>query len=417
MRSFDVQATALYPPRIITHMAEPTELIVGSEAWALSVPPDRAVALHRAPVVAPTASAAELVRDALEKPFGFEPLRRALTPDDRVTIVADTRLPHFADMLVEVLKHLESAGVGPAHVTVVTAPGMPQTWIDDLPDEFADVTAETHDPADAKRHAYLATTKGGRRLYLNRSLVEADFAILLTGRRYDPHSGYAGGEAAVFPALSNEETRTELAGEFTTDALNAIGGEAAEVAWLLGTPFLIQVIEGEGDTVQEVVGGLYDSAAEGVRRQDARWSGTVDAEAETVIAAVSGTSPEVTFLDLAKAAATAARVVQKGGRIALLTTVSPDLGPGAQLLRSLDGPTGAKKLLEKEKPDDWAAAALWVYAAKRASIFLASGYPDDVAEELFATPIRTPSEAQRLIDTGGRVLLIPDAHKMTVLGT
>ena len=53
-------------------------------------------------------------------------------------------------------------------------------------------------------------------------------------------------------------------------------------------------------------------------------------------------------------------------------------------------------------------------AAKRASIFLASGYPDDVAEGLFATPIRTPSEVQRLIDTGGTVLLIPDAHKTTV---
>lgn len=414
MRSCDVQATALYPSRIITHMAELSELVVGSDVWALSVPADRTVTLHRAPVSPPAASAAELVRDALEKPFGFEPLRRALTPDDRVTVVADTRLPHFAEMLAEVLKHLDSAGVGPAHVTIVSPPGAPQGWIDELPDEFADVTAETHDPADAKRHAYLATTKGGRRLYLNRSLVEADFAILLTGRRYDPHSGYAGAEAAVFPTLSNEETLAELAGTFTTGAPEHVEGEAAEIAWLLGTPFFIQVIEGEGDTVQEVVAGLYDSAPEGIRRQDARWKGTIDTEPETVIAAVSGTPPEVTFLDLAKAAATAARVVQKGGRIALLTTACPDLGPGAQLLRSLDGPTGAKKLLEKEKPDDWVAAALWVYAAKRASIFLASGYPDDVAEELFATPIRTASEAQRLIDTGGRVLLIPDAHKMTV---
>jgi nickel-dependent lactate racemase len=398
-------------------MAEPTELIVGSATWSLSVPPDRAVELHRAPVVPPAASAAVLVRDALEKPFGFEPLRRALTPDDRVTIVADTRLPHFAEMLVEVLKHLDSAGVGPAHVTIVTQPGMPQGWIDDLPDEFADVTAETHDPADPKRLAYLATTSGGRRVYLNRSLVEADFAILLTGRRYDPYSGYAGAEAAVFPALSNAETLAELAGEFTTAAPEAASGEASEIAWLLGTPFLIQVIEGEGDTVQDVVAGLLDSAAEAVRRQDARWKCTVDSEAETVVAAVGGTSPDITFLDLAKAAATAARVVQKGGRIALLSAASPDLGPGAQMLRSLDGPTGAKKLLEREKPDDWAAAALWVFTAKRASIFLASGYPDEVAEELFATPIRTVSEAQRLIDTGGRVLLIPDAHKTTVLGT
>ena len=107
-------------------------------------------------------------------------------------------------------------------------------------------------------------------------------------------------------------------------------------------------------------------------------------------------------------------MVKKGGRIGLLTTAAPDLGQGAQMLRTLDGPTGAKRLLAKETPDDWAAAALWVASAKRASIFLASGYPDEVAEELFATPIHTPSEAQRLIDTGGTVLLVSDAHKTTV---
>ena len=79
----------------------------------------------------------------------------------------------------------------------------------------------------------------------------ADFVILLSGRRYDPHSGYAGAEAAVFPALSNTETLAAFAGEFSTAAPKAPEGEAAEIAWLLGTPFLVQVIEGvrEGEEV------------------------------------------------------------------------------------------------------------------------------------------------------------------------
>ena len=111
-----------------------------------------------------------------------------------------------------------------------------------------------------------------------------------------------------------------------------------------------------------------------------------------VIAAISGDPERVTFLDLAKAAACAARVVSKGGRIAVLTDAAPALGDGAELLaRPLDGPTRRGKVLAKEKPDDWAARYLWAFAAKHASLFLASGYPDDVAEELFATPIRTAS--------------------------
>jgi nickel-dependent lactate racemase len=393
-------------------MSDTTQLIVGSEPWPLAAPAGRAVALARRPFAAPAAPPGELVRAALEAPFEFEPLRRALTPDDRVTVVIDPHLPHLADMLAAVLRHLGSAGVAAAAVTVVSPPHAPDAWVAELPDEFADVIAETHDPADPKKLAYLATTRGGRRLYLNRSVVDADFVVLLTGRRYDPHTGYAGAEAALFPALSDEETRAAFLGEFTTGAPQWSDGEATEAAWLLGTPFLVQVIEGAGDTVQEVVAGLMNSGAEGVRRQDARWRGTVAAAAETVIAAVSGAA--VSFLDLAKALATAARAVQKGGRIALLTAAAPDLGRGAQLLRRLEEPTGAKKYLAREKPEDWAAAALWVFAAKRASIFLVSGYPDDVAEELFATPIRTPSEVQRLIDTGGAVLFLPDAHKMTV---
>lgn len=397
-------------------MPETTELLVGSHPWALTVPADRVVHVRRGTYAAPTASAADLVRDALEQPFKFEPLRRALTPDDHVAIVIDPALPHLAEMLAAVLRHIGTAGVPPSAVTVVSPPGAPQTWLDELPEEFEDVTAETHDPADVHKLMYVATTKGGRRVYLNRRVGEADFIIVLAGRRFDPHAGYAGAETALFPALSNEETRAAFAGQFSSAAPDgARETEAAEVAWLLGAPFFVQVIEGANGTVQDVVAGLFESGAESIRRQDARWRGTIEAEVDTVIASISGAPEAVTFLDLAQAAATAARAVKKGGRIALLTTAAPDLGPGAELLRQLDGPAGAKKVLAAEKPSDWAAASFWVYAARSASLFLASEYPDDLAEELFCTPIHKPSEAQRLIDTGsGTVLLIPDAHRAMV---
>jgi nickel-dependent lactate racemase len=398
-------------------MAEPVQLVVGSEPWALTVPPARAIALKREPFTAPTALPQQLVHDALEKPFHFEALRRALTPDDHVTIVIDPRLPHLAEMLAEVLRHLGSAGVSPEAVTVVSPPNSPETWIDELPDEFADVTAEMHDPSDPKKLAYLATTKGGRRVYLNRSLVEADFIIALTGRRFDPARFYAGAEVALFPELSNEETRAASAGPFTRDAPWHGREEAQEVAWLLGTPFFVQVIEGEGDTVQEVVAGLVESSAEGKHRQDARWRATVSDRAEVVVAAVSGERGRITFLDLARAAANAARVAQPGGRIVLLTDAAPNLGEAMEWVRAQDEPKAPTARLAHEKPADWADWAdckLWCFAAGKVGVFLASGYPDEVAEELFATPIHTPSEVQRLIDSAASVIVIPDAHKVRV---
>ena len=46
---------------------------------------------------------------------------------------------------------------------------------------------QVHDPADRKKLSYLATTRQGRRIYLNRSAVDADQLIVLSrdavGRR------------------------------------------------------------------------------------------------------------------------------------------------------------------------------------------------------------------------------------------
>lgn len=393
-------------------MQDTVELVVGAEPWELTLPAAKRIALERAPVVPPTGTAAVLVRAALEKPHNFEALRRALTPDDRVCVVVDPRLPYFVPMLCEVLTHIGSAGVNLSAVTVLSPPGASEVWMDELPDEFTDVTAETHDPANEKKHAYLATTKGGRRVYLNRSLVEADFTVALTGRRYDPARHIAGAEVALYPELSNEETRAAHAGPFTRE--HPWGGqeEATEVAWLLGTPFFVQVIEGCGDSVQEVVAGLVDSSAEGKRRQDARWKLTAPERADVVIAALSGT--RITFLDIARAAANAARVAKPGGRVAVLTDAAPDLGDAMHWLRDLDEPKAPAQRLAREKPADWAECRYWCAAAHKAGVFFASGYPDEVVEELFAMPIHSRSEVQRLLDGAERVIVIPDAHKARV---
>ncbi|MCE9564759.1 MAG: lactate racemase domain-containing protein [Planctomycetes bacterium] len=400
-------------------MSMPNELMVGLSSWSLTVPAKRAVEVTRTPFAAPP-PLAELVQKALDKPFGFEPLRRALTPDDRVTIVLDSQLPKVAEILEVVLGYLRTALIPPELVTVLTTPEAPQNWSEQHAVEFAGVKREIHDPADRKKLAYLASTREGRRIYLNRTLVDGDFIIVLTGRGYDPLAGYAGAEVAIFPALGDDENRNAFQGQVSIDAPGeeawSIRVEAEEVVRMLGMPFFVQIIEGAGDTVQDVVAGLLESSPEGVRRQDARWFGTVTDEPDTVVAAISGEPERVTFMDLAKAAVCAARVAPKGSRIAVLTAATPTLGDGAQLLRSMDSPAGAKRFLAKRKPADWSACRLWAYVVKNYSIFLASGLPDAVAEELFTTPIHGQDEVQRLIDSGEKVLLIPDAHK-TILAT
>lgn len=400
-------------------MTTPLELPVGLRTWPLIVRPEQAVELRREPFTAPMVEPRELLRQALEQPFGVgAPMRRAATPDDHVAIVLDEKLPHVAELLAGVVEHLMSAKVDPSTITVILPPGGTGGWMDDLPDEYCDIRLETHDPEDREKLAYLATTKAGRRIYLNRTLVEADFTVVLSGRCFNPTFGYAGAETLIFPALGEAEIQAEYVGKFSLDPptaeANETRAEALEVAWLLGAPFFVQAIEAEGDGLQHVVAELPDETSEGIRQQDLRWRATIAESPDLVVAAAAGVPGRLDFLALASAVANAARVVRSGGRIALLTYAAPTFDEGAELLRQVDEPGRVAKLFAKRKPDDWPAAALWAFAAEQAHLFVAAGWPNEVTEELFATPIASPAEVQRLIDAAERVLILPDAHKTLI---
>src|SRR5271167_3198739 len=111
-------------------MANSFDLKIGLEVWPMTIQSEQLVPLGRADVVPPTQSVAELTRNALENPVGFEALRRAVTPDDRVTIVLDPDLPEVAVILGEVISHLGSAGIQPEAVSILTPPGSRQSWVD-----------------------------------------------------------------------------------------------------------------------------------------------------------------------------------------------------------------------------------------------------------------------------------------------
>jgi nickel-dependent lactate racemase len=373
-------------------MSEPYLIPVGNSHWTVRVRPDQILSLPRIPH---PGTPGEQLRAALEQPVGFEPLRRAMTPDDHIAVVVDDKLPHLAELLTALIEHLVSANIKPEAITLLLQPGAKrQGFIDELPDEYADVRVETHDPANEKRHAYLATTKTGRRVYLNRTLMEADYSVYLIPV----------GSQLPFPALSNDATRAEATAM----------ADVEEIRWLLGAPFLAQVIEGAGDDIHAIVGGLNDSRTAADTALAERWHANAVETADLVIASISGDKDRIDFADLAAAAKCGASVLNPGGRLVILTDAAPELGEAEQMLRAHDDPAEAKKTVSKGKLESHRPAARWAAAAAKGTLTLASGYEDDVAEELFALPIHKPSELQRLIDAAESVLVIPDAHKTSL---
>ena len=219
-------------------------------------------------------------------------------------------LPRLGELLTPILEHIAAAGVAPAAITLLTAPpASEQRWIDDLPEAFEDVRLEVHNPRDRKKLSYLATNRAGRRLYLNRTAVDADQIVLLCRPDFDPVL-VRGGVGLLYPTLGDEAARQTLG---TSVSARSLRQEATEAAWLLGAPFLVQVIEGSGDEIAHVVGGPVETSAEGERLYRARWQQTVDRRADTVVATVCGAPGRHDFADLARALTHAAQVVQPDG--------------------------------------------------------------------------------------------------------
>ncbi len=350
-----------------------------------------------------------LVAIALEHPYRYAPLRQAVTSDDQIAIVVDDSFPGMTEVLSSVLKTLKDAGIELKNVTAILRSEAPEPkWIDELPEAYTDIQTEIHNPDDPKKLAYVATTSGERRVYLNRRLVESDFVIVVGGRRFDALSGIAGGEDLIFPALSNEETRLHYRGIFryknpVTDP------EIREIIELFGSPFFVQAIDA-GSRIVEIVAGLPNSLLEGISRYKHRWCSNVSDRPRTVIASISQTAD---FAELALAAINAARVVEPGGRIVLLSPELEISGTGIDILKRYDDPRLARRMLKKVKPDDWVACHLWATAARRARIYLAN-CESDLAEELFAFGIGNARELERLIESSEAVLVLHQAHRSVV---
>jgi nickel-dependent lactate racemase len=390
----------------------------GRERAEYEVAADRLIASRPPPAALPDLPAA--LRTALENPFGFPALRRALTPGDRVVVVVDEGLPHLVELLVPLLEHVVEAGVAPEEITLVcprSASG--QRWADDLPESLEEVRLEVADPSDRRRLSYVATTREGRRLYLNRTVVDADQAIVLSACRYDPVTGCTGAESLLYPALSDEATRKEVQALQVPDLPDAgpwpARDEAAETAWLLGIPFFVQVIEAGGDGLAHVVAGVAEASAEARRLLDAAWKQTVPRAADVVVASLAGDPSRHTFADLAAALDCAARAVRPGGRIVVLSRANFDpKSPESALLRAADDPREVLAALERQRTRDQLPALRWARAAGRARLTLLSGLAEDAAEDLFATPLEDARQVQRLLDGGGACLFLPDAHKARV---
>jgi len=385
------------------------------EGLELELPEERIVVAWRGPRGVDASQEMTAIEAALENPHDFPALRRMVVPGDRVAIAFDPAVPRAGPVLDALLQVFQEAGVGPENVTVLAT---------STAAEVADVCGrsgsryQVHDPGNGSELAYLATTRSGRRIYLNRLLTDADVVVPVGRIAHRVDRGHRGPWSVLFPDLSDRDTIRadgdpgfDPAGTAALARARARLEQSLEVSWLLGTQFHIGILSGS-DGLLEVIAGRDTSVRDqGIASLERHWTFHAPARAELVVAGVGQPETSATLEDLARALATATRLVQHGGKIVLLSRASGPVGPSLRRLIDVDDPRRAVEALRGHEPDeDHALARRLAGALAWADLFLLSALEPQLVESLSIVPLDRPEQARRLVENSGSASFVSHAE-------
>jgi nickel-dependent lactate racemase len=379
------------------------------------LPEELFVASWRGPAGLGTSEQLSLIREGLENPRNFPPLRQAVVPGDRVVVAWDPTIGEAGPILEALAQLFAAAGVEDGGLTVLTTASGRGILERILP---RDMALAVHDPDDRTQLAYLATTKHGRRIYLNRLLTDADLVVPVGRLGFDSVLGYRGPWSVLFPSLSDRATLRASREGLRDEPVESSRGlatpwlaESFEVSWLLGTQFHLGLVPGSSGLF-EIVAGLETTVRDlGIATLEQHWRFDVDSRAELVVVEIGRPGVDTSIEDLAEGLATAARLVQHGGKIVVLSRVVGEIGPALKRLIDADDPKKAAAILRgHEGDDDFVAARQLAHALSRADVFLLSRLPQRLVEDLSMVAIEHPEQARRIVSQSGSCLLVSQAE-------
>jgi nickel-dependent lactate racemase len=325
-----------------------------------------------------------------------------------------------------VVEALVAAGVSADGITVLRTPvdaqagnGDPARWLNGHVAKR--ITIADHDPSRRDRLGYLAATRSGHPILLNRAIVDAD-VVLPVGCIHNGSGAWDHGiHGAIFPTFSDNRTlrryRSPSALDVTGRPKKAVTREVDEVGWLLGVTLTLQVVPGPGDEVLQLVAGEVGAVGRrGRELYDVAWRRTVPRRASLVVAAIEGGCSCQTWDALGDAMAAAGRLVEDGGTIALCCDIEGQPGPAIEQLRACSSRPEALKRIRNQRPADALPATQLAQAMERAKVYLLSRLDESLVDDLEIAPIGEPSEVARLAGAHESCILLSNApHAMVMI--
>lgn len=348
------------------------------------------------------------IRRALEAPVDFPELERIFVPGDRATIVVDLDTPEADRIFLALWEKMEQAGVRAEDVHII----QPAVWksVEGLDPRGAlpKATKEKfqltrHDPTEEGSCAYLASTAGNERVYMSRLVTEADVVVVIGPAEFDPVLGVRGTVSSLYPGLSDLESLQKVKGqgheELRPEDPRPMRQTVDEIGWLLGLQLAISVIPSGSTGAHEIIAGQCDSVLRKARTHMRKlWDVREPERAEMVVVSVPQDAAGHSWEQVAAAIDVGRRLVERNGRIVVLTELEQPPGPGLEILKSVREPRDAIKQIRKIQPPDMLVATRIAAATDWANVSLLSKLPQDQIADLFMIPLQSEREVHRLIE-------------------
>ena len=293
----------------------------------------------------------EIVRKALENPFGSPRLKKMLKPEETVCIIisditrAWQRMHVFLPVLI---RELSDSGIPDHQITFICATGSHRNITDEeakilLGEElFHRFKFYNHDCHDADNLKYLGTTSFGTKVMVNRMALAHDHLIITGGIVFHDLAGWGGGKKSILPGICGYDTimsnHSLSLGDQPGDGIhecvrcgtiegNRLNEDMEEAAEMVNPSFMLNVIVNSEGRIGSAVTGNYQLAfEEGKKLLDQTDRISIDVLADMAVVSAGGYPKDINLYQSTKALSSAKEAVKKGKVILLLCQCPEGVG-------------------------------------------------------------------------------------------
>ena len=386
-------------------------------------------------------SEAELVKSALESPFGTPRLRELAKGKRKVMLVTSdhTRSVPSKITLPILLEEIRK-GNPDVDITILIATGLHRaTTKEEQRKMFGSEIVETekivvHDAFAENACAFVRVLPSGAELWVNRLALECD--LLVTEGFIEPHffAGFSGGRKSILPGICNAATVNEnhsyraIASPYAMAGVlerNPIHEDMVCAARSVNVQFILNVaLNSQKKIIGAFAGDLEQAHGKGVEYVRSLAQCPV-VKGDIVITTNGGYPLDQNLYQSPKAVATAEACCREGGVIIMVAGCVDGMGGEhfAQLM--LQGTPDEidaflSKIPPKESiPEQWCAQIYSRILKKHTVILVTSHLDHDLVRRANMVPAFTPDEALELayekLGRDAQVVVIPDGVTVLVV--